>query len=52
MNFENLLRAFFDRPVYQRLFLAFTLGLFISCGARMAGAEESRVERPAHAQSR
>ena len=38
MSFDNLLRAFVERPVYQRLFLAFTLGLFISCGAKMAGA--------------
>jgi hypothetical protein len=40
MDLHRLVRLFFERPVYQRLFLAFTLGLFISCGAKMAGAEQ------------
>jgi hypothetical protein len=39
MNFDDLLRAFWQRPVYQRLFLAFTVGLFLSCAARVADAE-------------
>lgn len=39
MDLDRLVRLFFERPVYQRLFLAFTLGLFISCSVKMAGAE-------------
>ena len=39
MDLDRLVRVFFERPVYQRLFLAFTLGLFISCSVKMAGAE-------------
>jgi hypothetical protein len=38
MDFDRLVRCFFERPVYQRLFLAFTLGLFISCSVKMASA--------------
>ena len=38
MNFDDLIQTFWKRPVYQRLFLAFTVGLFLSCAARMAGA--------------
>lgn len=41
MNLDRIVRLFFERPVYQRLFLAFTLGLFISCSVKMAGAEEN-----------
>jgi len=41
MDLERLVRLFFERPVYQRLFLAFTLGLFISCSVKMAGAQSS-----------
>lgn len=41
MNLDRLIRLFFERPVYQRLFLAFTLGLFISCSVKMAGAQSS-----------
>ena len=41
MDLDRLVRLFFERPVYQRLFLAFTLGLFISCSVKVAGAEES-----------
>ena len=40
MNLDRIVRLFFERPIYQRLFLAFTLGLFISCSVKMAGAEE------------
>ena len=39
MDLDRLVRVFFERPIYQRLFLAFTLGLFISCSVKMAGAE-------------
>ena len=38
MDLDRLARAFFERPIYQRLFLAFTLGLFISCSVHVAGA--------------
>jgi hypothetical protein len=41
MDFDRLLRRFFERPIYQRLFLAFTLGLFVSCSVKMAGAQTS-----------
>jgi hypothetical protein len=41
MDLDRLVRVFFERPVYQRLFLAFTLGLFISCSVKMAGAQTS-----------
>lgn len=40
MDLDRFVRRFFERPVYQRLFLAFTLGLFISCSVKMAGAEQ------------
>jgi hypothetical protein len=43
MDLDELFRAFLGRPVYQRIFLAFTVGLFLSCAARMAGAEPSDV---------
>lgn len=49
MSFESILRAFLERPLYQRLFLAFTLGLFISCSARMAGAEPAPAGVAPHA---
>jgi hypothetical protein len=39
MHFDELMRFFWERPVYQRVFLAFTVGLFLSCSARMAGAQ-------------
>jgi len=39
MNFDRLLRTFRERTVYQRLVLAFTVGLFLSCAARVADAE-------------
>ena len=41
MDLERIVRLFFERPVYQRLFLAFTLGLFVSCSVKMAGAQTS-----------
>jgi len=40
MDLDRLVRLFFERPVFQRLFLAFTLGLFISCSVKMAGAQQ------------
>jgi hypothetical protein len=49
MDLDRLVRVFFERPIYQRLFLAFTLGLFISCSIQMAGAETNvtRITSPA-----
>ena len=41
MNLDRIVRLFFERPIYQRLFLAFTLGLFISCSVKVAGAEQN-----------
>jgi hypothetical protein len=45
MTLDDILRSFWARPIYQRLFLAFTVGLFLSCGARMA--EGQGVDAPA-----
>lgn len=42
MRFDDLLRAFWARPTYQRVFLAFTVGLFLACSARMAEAGAAR----------
>jgi hypothetical protein len=47
MDIDRLVRLFMERPVYQRLFLAFTPGLFISCSVKMAGAEQ-RVTHVTH----
>ena len=33
---DSILKAFWERPSYQRVFLAFTVGLFLSCAARVA----------------
>jgi hypothetical protein len=52
MDLDRLVRRFFERPIYQRLFLAFTLGLFISCSVKMAGAAPavmSVTSTPPHA---
>jgi hypothetical protein len=51
MDFDRLVRHFFERPVYQRLFLAFTLGLFISCSVKMAGATPSVIDVTARTSS-
>jgi len=40
-DLDEILRAFWQRPVYQRLFLAFTVGLFLSCAARVAEGQAS-----------
>jgi len=42
MRLDDLVRAFWDRPVYQRVFLAFTVGVFLACSARMAEANAKR----------
>lgn len=39
MNFDSMLRTFLSRPTYQRLFMAFTVGLFLSCAARVSEAQ-------------
>ena len=39
MNLDSLLRTFLSRPTYQRLFMAFTVGLFLSCAARVSEAQ-------------
>ena len=39
MDLDRLVQRFSERPIFQRLFLAFTLGLFISCSVKMAGAQ-------------
>ena len=44
MDFDDLLRIFWSRPAYQRLFLAFTVGIFLSCGARMASGQAGHAE--------
>lgn len=43
MNIDLILRAFFERPTYQRLFMAFTVGLFLSCSARVSEAQPGRM---------
>ena len=47
MNFESVLRTFFQRPIYQRLFMAFTVGLFLSCAARVSEAQPHPASAPA-----
>jgi hypothetical protein len=42
MNFDSLLRTFLERPALQRLFMAFTVGLFLSCAARVSDAQPQR----------
>lgn len=39
MNIDSLIRTFLSRPTYQRLFMAFTVGLFLSCAARVSEAQ-------------
>lgn len=36
MNFDEILKVFLARPRWQRVFFAFTLGLFMSCSMRVA----------------
>ncbi len=40
MTLDDLLRVFSARPTYQRLFLAFTVGTFLSCAARVSASQE------------
>lgn len=51
MNLDSLIRTYLSRPTYQRLFMAFTVGLFLSCAAKVSeaqpggGAARSTVEQ-------
>ncbi len=36
MNFDELFKVFLARPKWQRVFFAFTLGVFMSCSMRVA----------------
>ena len=45
---DDLLRVFWSRPGYQRVFLAFSVGLMLSCAARVAQAQPAEA-RPAAA---
>jgi hypothetical protein len=47
---EELARVIWSRPAYQRYFMAFTVGLFLSCAARVSQAE-ARGARPVAAES-
>lgn len=35
-HLDELFRAFLSRPILQRIFLAFTLGAFMSCSMKVA----------------
>ena len=46
-DFDRLLRRYARDPWLQRAFLAFTVGMFLSCSAKMAGAQTlDRTVRP------
>jgi len=47
-DLDDILRAFWHRPVYQRLFLAFTVGLFLSCAAKVAEGQASPITAAQH----
>ena len=49
MDLDSLLRTFFERPTYQRFFMAFTVGLFLSCAARVSEAQPNAAAAPAAA---
>ena len=36
MNIDEIFRVFLARPVWQRVFFAFTLGVFMSCSMQVA----------------
>ncbi len=44
MNFDSMFRTFLSRPTYQRLFMAFTVGLFLSCAARVSEAQSGGTD--------
>ena len=41
MHFDDIVHAFRTRPVFQRLVLAFAVGLIASCAARAADGVDS-----------
>ena len=43
---EELARVIWSRPAYQRYFMAFTVGLFLSCAAR-ASKVDAQTTHPA-----
>ena len=45
-SFDELLRTFWSRPAYQRVFLAFTVGLFLSCAARVSKVDAQPSASP------
>jgi hypothetical protein len=45
MNIDSLIRTYLSRPTYQRLFMAFTVGLFLSCAARVSEAQAGGAVR-------
>ena len=47
--FEELVRVIWSRPAYQRYYMAFTVGLFLSCAARVSQAEARGAQSPAPA---
>jgi hypothetical protein len=42
--FDDIIRTFWQRPRYQRLFLAFTVGLFLSCAAKVAEGQPPSLQ--------
>jgi hypothetical protein len=46
MDFDSLFRTFLQRPGLQRLFMAFTVGLFLSCAARVSEAQPTTPDAP------
>lgn len=36
MNLDELIKVFMARPAWQRVFFAFTLGVFMSCSMKVA----------------
>lgn len=49
--FEEIVRVIWSRPAYQRYFMAFTVGLFLSCAARVSQAEASHPPAAQHGQA-
>lgn len=46
--FEELFRVLWSRPAYQRYFMAFTVGLFLSCAARVSQADAQSSDAPSN----
>ena len=43
MNFDELFKVFMARPAWQRVFFAFTLGVFMSCSMQVASETPETV---------